>query len=68
MNATTNPSATLGWSRLPAHYAIPATPSTLAESRQYCARLARTGSPELRNFADSNNLPPFVHRRGFLDD
>jgi len=31
-----------GWSRLPAAYAIPATPPTLAEAREYCARLART--------------------------
>lgn len=35
------PSA-LGWSRLPASYAIPASPSTLEEAREYCARLART--------------------------
>ena len=42
MNATANSSAALGWSRLPAHYAIPSTPPTLAEAREYCARLART--------------------------
>jgi squalene synthase HpnC len=34
--------AALGWSSLPAHYAIPATAPTLAEARQYCAHLART--------------------------
>lgn len=39
--AAHNPAA-LGWSRLPAAYAIPATPPTLAEAREYCARLART--------------------------
>jgi len=42
MNVTANPSSTLGWSRLPAHYAIPSTPPTLAEAQEYCARLART--------------------------
>jgi squalene synthase HpnC len=31
-----------GWSRLPASYAIPSTPPTLTEAREYCARLART--------------------------
>ena len=35
-------SATPGWSRLPALYAIPATPPSLPEAREYCARLART--------------------------
>ena len=39
--ATHNPAA-LGWSRLPAAYAIPATAPSLEESREYCARLART--------------------------
>jgi squalene synthase HpnC len=33
--------AALGWSRLPAEYAIPSTPATLTEARAYCARLAR---------------------------
>jgi squalene synthase HpnC len=33
--------AALGWSRLPAHYAIPATPPPLAEAREYCARRLR---------------------------
>ena len=44
--ATPNPPLTshaaLGWSRLPASYAIPSTPPTLVEAREYCARLART--------------------------
>jgi squalene synthase HpnC len=35
-------SAALGWSRLPADYAIPATPPTLEAAREYCAHLART--------------------------
>jgi len=40
--ATENASlSTSGWSRLPAAYAIPASPPTLAEAREYCAQLAR---------------------------
>lgn len=38
----TLPPEALGWSRLPANYAIPATPPSLQEARDYCARLART--------------------------
>jgi squalene synthase HpnC len=37
-----NPPNLLGWSRLPAHYAIPSTAPSIADARQYCARLART--------------------------
>jgi squalene synthase HpnC len=36
------PAASLGWSRLPAAYAIPATPPSLAEAQQYCASLANS--------------------------
>jgi squalene synthase HpnC len=35
-------SASIGWSRLPAAYAIPQTAPTLAEAQNYCAQLART--------------------------
>jgi squalene synthase HpnC len=31
-----------GWSRLPSHYGVPASPLTLAAARDYCANLART--------------------------
>jgi squalene synthase HpnC len=34
--------AQLGWSRLPAAYAIPATPPPLEQAREYCRRLANT--------------------------
>src|ERR1700716_1431935 len=34
--------ASLGWSRLPAAYAIPATAPSLAQAREYCRRLARS--------------------------
>ena len=37
----TAPAASLGWSRLPADYAIPASPPSPAEAREYCRRLAR---------------------------
>jgi squalene synthase HpnC len=41
--AAENPtSSSIGWSRLPAAYAIPASAPTLAEAREYCAHLART--------------------------
>jgi squalene synthase HpnC len=42
--ATQNPGvppAVAGWSRLPAGYAIPTSAPSLAEAREYCARLAR---------------------------
>lgn len=34
--------SSVGWSRLPAAYAIPSTAPSLADAREYCARLART--------------------------
>jgi squalene synthase HpnC len=36
------PPSLIGWSRLPAAYAIPSTAPSLEKSREYCARLART--------------------------
>jgi len=38
----TAPAASLGWSRLPADYAIPASAPSPAEAREYCRRLARS--------------------------
>jgi squalene synthase HpnC len=38
----TPPAASLGWSRLPADYAIPASAPSPAEAREYCRRLARS--------------------------
>jgi len=38
----TAPAASLGWSRLPADYAIPATAPSPAQAREYCRRLARS--------------------------
>jgi squalene synthase HpnC len=38
----TAPAAWLGWSRLPADYAIPATAPSPEQAREYCRRLARS--------------------------
>ena len=65
MNHTTtqNPVA-LGWSRLPAAYAIPATAPSLAESREYCARLART---HYENFSVASWFLPRRLRQDFFN-
>src|SRR6202021_1901170 len=66
--ATQNPrreaSAALGWSRLPADYAIPETPPTPAEARQYCARLART---HYENFSVASWILPRRLRQHFFN-
>jgi squalene synthase HpnC len=65
--ATTNPPpkpAAVGWSRLPAHYAIPSTPPTLAEAREYCARLART---HYENFSVASWFLPRRLRQHFFN-
>jgi squalene synthase HpnC len=64
MNVTANPSSVLGWSRLPAHYAIPPTPPTLAEAREYCARLART---HYENFSVASWFLPRRLRQHFFN-
>jgi len=56
--------AALGWSRLPAHYAIPATPPTLDEAREYCARLART---HYENFSVASWFLPRRLRQHFFN-
>jgi squalene synthase HpnC len=63
--AAQNPqSAALGWSRLPAHYAIPATAPTLADARAYCARLART---HYENFSVASWFLPRRLRQHFFN-
>ncbi len=57
------PSA-LGWSRLPAAYAIPSTPPTLAEAREYCTRLART---HYENFSVASWFLPRRLRQHFFN-
>ncbi len=56
--------AALGWSRLPADYAIPSTPPTLVEAREYCARLART---HYENFSVASWFLPRRLRQHFLN-
>ena len=58
------PNAALGWSRLPADYAIPSTPPTLAEAREYCAHLART---HYENFSVASWFLPRRLRQHFFN-
>jgi squalene synthase HpnC len=57
-------SATLGWSRLPAAYAIPENPPSLAEAQQYCAHLART---HYENFSVATWFLPKDLRQDFFN-
>ena len=61
--ATQSPTA-LGWSRLPAAYAIPATAPTLAEAQQYCAKLAQT---HYENFSVATWFLPKRLRQHFFN-
>ena len=56
--------AALGWSRLPAAYAIPATPPTLTEAREYCGRLARS---HYENFSVASWFLPRNLRQHFFN-
>src|ERR1700733_9889290 len=60
----TPPAASLGWSRLPAAYAIPASPPSLSEAQEYCARLART---HYENFSVASWFLPKRLRRHFFN-
>jgi squalene synthase HpnC len=53
-----------GWSRLPAHYAIPPSAPTPAEARAYCARLART---HYENFSVASWFLPRRLRQDFYN-
>lgn len=59
-----SPTAALGWSRLPANYAIPPAAPTLAEAREYCARLART---HYENFSVASWFLPRRLRQHFFN-
>src|SRR5271163_3995287 len=63
-NAATENVQALGWSRLPAAYAIPQTAPTLAEAREYCARLART---HYENFSVATWFLPRRLRQHFFN-
>jgi len=54
----------VGWSRLPASYAIPATPPTLSKAREYCAHLART---HYENFTVASWFLPRRLRQHFFN-
>jgi squalene synthase HpnC len=58
------PTAALGWSRLPAEYAIPPAAPSLEESREYCRRLART---HYENFSVATWFLPKHLRQDFLN-
>jgi squalene synthase HpnC len=64
MNLTANSSSTLGWSRLPAHYAIPPSAPTLAQAQEYCAGLART---HYENFSVASWFLPQRLRQHFYN-
>jgi len=56
--------AELGWSRLPATYAIPQRPPSLEESQQYCQHLART---HYENFSVATWFLPRGLRQDFFN-
>jgi len=60
----THNSATLGWSRLPSSYAIPASAPSLDEARRYCAQLART---HYENFSVATWFLPRRLRQHFFN-
>ena len=67
MTLATQPAPTpaaLGWSRLPAAYGIPPAAPTLAEAREYCARLART---HYENFSVASWFLPRHLRQHFFN-
>ncbi len=53
-----------GWARLPVEYAIPPTPPTLEQAREYCRRLART---HYENFSVATWFLPKRLRQDFLN-
>jgi squalene synthase HpnC len=59
-----NPPNLIGWSRLPAAYAIPASAPSLSEAREYCAQLART---HYENFSVATWFLPKRLRQHFFN-
>ena len=57
-------SAALGWSRLPAAYAIPRTAPSVTEAREYCERLARS---HYENFSVASWFLPRRLRQDFFN-
>jgi squalene synthase HpnC len=58
------PPTALGWSRLPAAYAIPPSAPSLEEAREYCRHLART---HYENFSVATWFLPKKLRQDFLN-
>ena len=63
-NSRLSSSAALGWSRLPAAYAIPGSAPSVGEARQYCVRLART---HYENFSVASWFLPRRLRQHFFN-
>ena len=63
-NSQFTSSAALGWSRLPAAYAIPEAAPSLIEAREYCARLARS---HYENFSVASWFLPRRLRQHFFN-
>jgi squalene synthase HpnC len=61
---STAPADALGWSRLPAEYAIPQSAPSLADAQEYCRRLART---HYENFSVATWFLPKKLRQDFLN-
>jgi squalene synthase HpnC len=60
----TAPAVALGWSRLPAEYAMPRSAPSLADAQEYCRRLART---HYENFSVATWFLPKKLRQDFLN-
>jgi squalene synthase HpnC len=63
-NSQFTSSAALGWSRLPAAYAIPETAPSRTEAREYCERLARS---HYENFSVASWFLPRCLRQDFFN-
>src|SRR5580704_299546 len=58
------PATSVGWSRLPAEYAIPQSAPSLEQAQEYCRRLART---HYENFSVATWFLPRRLRQDFLN-
>jgi squalene synthase HpnC len=58
------PATVVGWSKLPAEYAIPERAPSLAEAREYCRRLARS---HYENFSVASWFLPERFRQHFFN-
>jgi squalene synthase HpnC len=59
-----SPAISVGWSRLPAEYAIPKSAPSLEDAREYCRRLARS---HYENFSVATWFLPQRLRQDFLN-